>query len=84
MANGVVYTFDTTGFLDVLDAATGLPLLRRPMTVDAGAPAVSFTSGGIAIAYHTVFVAASEGGPAAGTPMNGYLIAYRPGAAPLP
>ena len=77
VANGVVYTFDTTGFLDAFDAASGALIMRRPMSADVSAPAVSFTSGGIAIAYHTVFVAASEGGPASGTPQDGYLIAYR-------
>ena len=77
VANGVVYTIDTAGFFDAFDAASGLLLARRPMTADAGAPAVSFTSGGVAIAYHTVFVAASEGGPEAGTPQDGFLIAYK-------
>ena len=77
VANGVVYTFDTAGFLDVLDAATGLPLQRRPMSADVQSPAGALTSGGIAIAYHTVYVAAS-GGPGNGLPADGFLIAYRP------
>jgi polyvinyl alcohol dehydrogenase (cytochrome) len=77
VANGVVYSFDTAGFLDAFDAVTGAPLMRRPMSADAQAPAVSFTSGGIAIAYHTVFVAASQGGPSSGTAQDGFLIAYR-------
>jgi polyvinyl alcohol dehydrogenase (cytochrome) len=77
VANGVVYSFDTTGFFDAFNQATGVLIMRRPISADVSAPAVSFTSGGIAIAYHTVFVAASEGGPAAGTPQDGYLVAYR-------
>jgi outer membrane protein assembly factor BamB len=77
VANGIVYTFDTTGFLDAFDATSGALLMRRPMTADAQAPTASFTSGGIAIAYHTVFVAASEGGPSSGTAQGGFLIAYR-------
>ena len=77
VANGVAYTFDTTGFFDVLDAATGIPLTRRPMAADAGAPAAALTSGGIAVAEHTIFVAASEEGNGAGTTENGFLIAYR-------
>ena len=76
-ANGVVYTIDTTGFFDAFDASTGLLLMRRPMSADAGAPAASFTSGGIAIAYHAVYVEASEGGPSSGTAQDGFLIAYR-------
>ena len=80
-ANGVAYTFDSTGFLDAFDSETGALLLRRPMTQDAGAPAASLTSGGIAVAYHTLFVAASEGGPSLPAPAsNGFLIAYRNGS----
>ena len=75
VANGVAYTFDTAGFFDVVNAATGLPIIRRPMTVDTQSPTGSLTSGGIAIAYHTVYVAAS-GGPGNGLPADGFLIAY--------
>jgi polyvinyl alcohol dehydrogenase (cytochrome) len=70
-ADGVVYTFDTEGFLDVLDAATGRPLTRRQMAADTGEPMVSLTSAGVAIARHTVFAAANGSS-------NGYLIAYQP------
>jgi outer membrane protein assembly factor BamB len=80
-ANGIAYTFDTAGFLDAFDSTTGALVLRRPMTADAGAPTASLTSGGIAIAYHTLFVAASEGGPMVPPPAsNGFLIAYRNGS----
>lgn len=85
-ANGVVYSLDTAGFFDAWDAATGLPLLRRPMAADTGFPNAALTSGGVAIADHTVFVAASGGGSTDGTgapalplPVNGYLVAYRLG-----
>ncbi|MGB8652393.1 MAG: PQQ-binding-like beta-propeller repeat protein, partial [Mycobacteriales bacterium] len=67
-ADGVAYTVDTTGCLDAFDAATGVPLLRRPMTADSGQPIVGITSAGVAIAYHTVFVEA-----------GGSVIAYRAG-----
>jgi polyvinyl alcohol dehydrogenase (cytochrome) len=78
-ANGVVYTFDTAGFFDAWDAASGTPLLRRPMAEDVQFPTAALTSGGIAIADHTVFVAAGGGGSssAPGLPVNGFLIAYR-------
>ena len=73
-ANGVVYTFDTEGFLDGFDAVSGATLLRRPMAADAGEPLLSLNSAGIAIARHTVFVAATaEAGSG-----NAYVIAYRP------
>jgi outer membrane protein assembly factor BamB len=81
-ADGVVYTLDGDGFLDVLSAVNGAVIMRRPMALDAGAPIFGLTSGGIAIAYHTVFVGASEGG--SGPLENGFLIAYQPGAPALP
>ena len=78
-ANGVVYTFDTLGFFDAWDASSGTPLVRRPMAEDTQFPTAALTSAGIAIADHTVFVAASGGGSssAPGVPVNGFLIAYR-------
>lgn len=75
-ADGVVYTFDTAGFFDAFDAATGLPIMRRQMSQDTSFPTGAFTSGGVAIAYHTVFVAAS-GGAGNGLPAAGFLIGYR-------
>jgi polyvinyl alcohol dehydrogenase (cytochrome) len=77
VADGVAYTFDGLGFLDVVDAATGLPITRRNMSQDTMFPTGSLTSGGVAIAYHTVFVAASGGVPESGAPQDGFLIAYR-------
>jgi polyvinyl alcohol dehydrogenase (cytochrome) len=78
VADGVAYTFDGLGFLDVVDAATGIPIMRRPMTLDTQTPMGALVSGGIAIAYHTVYVAAS-GGPGNGLPASAVLIAYRSG-----
>jgi outer membrane protein assembly factor BamB len=60
IADGVVYTVDTAGFLDAIDAATGAPLLRRPLSADSGQPAVGVTSAGVAVARHTVFVEAGS------------------------
>jgi hypothetical protein len=45
--------------------------LRRPLAPDTGAPMVQTSSSGVAIAGHTVFVAAS------GTGNEGYVVAYR-------
>lgn len=90
-ADGVVYTYDGNGFLDAFDAATGVPVLRRPVSADVGTSAANLSSAGVAIADHTVFVAASGGvgaitGGFAGSggpdlPAGGYLVAYRAPAA---
>ena len=73
-ANGVIYTVDFKGFLDAFDAATGLPLLARPLILgsDAQAPAVSW--GGVSVARNTIY--ASVGNP---VPGGGYIVAFRPG-----
>ncbi|MCA1825108.1 MAG: PQQ-binding-like beta-propeller repeat protein [Mycobacteriales bacterium] len=68
-ANGVVYTVDNWGFLDAYDASDGTLLLHRPLAFDAsdsGADVVGYSSAGVAIAHHTVFVAAGS-----------HLFAYR-------
>jgi outer membrane protein assembly factor BamB len=58
VANGVVYTVDSEGFLDAFDAATGVPLLKRSVSADAGAASAPGTSSsGVSIARNTVFVA---------------------------
>jgi outer membrane protein assembly factor BamB len=75
LAGGVFYTSDNTGLLDVLNAANGTILTRRPMTADVGPPVAALTSAGIAVADHTVFVAASSGNPLTG--QAGWIIAYR-------
>lgn len=76
-ADGVVWTVDSQANLDGFDAATGQPLVRRPLSVDAGAPVVNNTSSGIAIAEHKLFVAAGGAGYASTT---GYVVAYRAAA----
>jgi hypothetical protein len=60
--------------LDGFDAASGQVLVKRALSVDAGAPIVNNTSSGVAIAEHALFVAAGGAGYASST---GYLIAYR-------
>ena len=47
--------------------------MRRPLSVDAGAPVVNITSSGIAIAENQLFVAA---GGASYVSAAGYVIAY--------
>jgi hypothetical protein len=72
-AAGVVWTVDGESNLDGFEAATGVPLVRRPLSVDAGAPVANLTSSGVAIAEHNLFVAAG-GASYAATP--GVVIAY--------
>ncbi len=73
-ADGVVWTVDSAANLDGVDAASGTPLARRPLSIDAGAPVTNVTSSGIAIAEHELFVAA---GGLAYSAASGYVIAYR-------
>jgi outer membrane protein assembly factor BamB len=51
-ADGVVYTLDNAGFLDVFNAATGALITRRPLAADTGQPMVALSSAGVSIARH--------------------------------
>ncbi len=73
VANGVVYTVDLKGFLDAVDAATGVPLLHRPMFLQGPNPPTS-SWGGVAVARNTVYAAVGI----TGLP-TGLVIAFRPG-----
>lgn len=64
-ADGVVYTLDNVGFLDVFNATTGALITRRPLAADTGQPMVALSSAGVSIARHLVLVAASAGSAAA-------------------
>jgi hypothetical protein len=75
-ADGVVWTVDGASNLDAFDAASGQPLVRRPLSVDAGAPVTNLTSSGVAIAEHQLFVAA---GDLSYVSAPGYVIAYSTG-----
>jgi polyvinyl alcohol dehydrogenase (cytochrome) len=78
-ADGVVYTVDGNGFLDVIDAETGDTITRRPMTADAAIPTQGVTSNGVSIAEHTVFASVDEVPSVTGTAVAGVIVAYRPG-----
>jgi outer membrane protein assembly factor BamB len=68
-ANGVVYVMDNGGFLNAVDAATGVPLLKRPLTLDTGSSATDLGgSAGVSIARNTVYAAS---GP--------FVVAYKAG-----
>ena len=72
-ADGVVWTVDGDSNLDGFESSSGLPLVRRPLSADAGAPVANLTSAGVAIAEHQLFVAAGGASYASAT---GYVIAY--------
>jgi outer membrane protein assembly factor BamB len=68
-ANGVVYVMDNLGSLNAVDAGTGLPLLKRPLTLDTGRIASDAGgSAGVSVARNTVYAAAGE-----------FVVAYKVG-----
>lgn len=82
-ANGVVYTVDLKGFLDAYDAATGAPLLHRPLWLGANTGAApTFSWGGTTVARNTVYASVGVGLTSAGDGFpsmpNGFVIAFRP------
>ncbi|HEX8646702.1 MAG TPA: PQQ-binding-like beta-propeller repeat protein [Thermoleophilaceae bacterium] len=76
VANGVVYSLDTTGFLNAFEARTGALLAKKHLSSGGTRnPSGSMSWGGVAIARNTVY--ANTGLSSLGT---GYIVAYRPGA----
>jgi polyvinyl alcohol dehydrogenase (cytochrome) len=68
VANGVVWSVDSTGFLNAYDQSTGVPLAKRSLRDDTGVSMVeTTTSSGVAIARNTLYTAATT-----------FVIAYRP------
>jgi polyvinyl alcohol dehydrogenase (cytochrome) len=61
-ANGVVYVMDNLGSLNAVDAATGVPLLKRPLTLDTGGRFAADPGGsaGVSVARNTVYAASNE------------------------
>lgn len=82
-ANGVIYTVDLKGFLNALDAATGVPLLARPIPVgsDTGEDPPN-TWGGVTVARHTIYASVGIGITSAGEAFpsmpDGFVVAFRP------
>ena len=86
-ANGMLFTVDLKGFLDVYDAVTGTPILHRPMQLGADAATLTsppLTWGGVTIARNTVYASVGVGLTSAGLPSvpGGFVIAYRPMSIP--
>jgi polyvinyl alcohol dehydrogenase (cytochrome) len=70
VADGVVYTVDSLGFLDGFNAKNGLPVLKRPLLLDNGGDTSiigGLSSASVSVARHTLYVA-----------VGGRLVAYRP------
>lgn len=77
IANGVVYTTDLKGFLDAYDAATGAPLLHRPIVAGTGSLDPMLSWGGVAVARNTVYAAVGMTGLD-----NGYVVGFKLGGGP--
>ncbi|HWX97969.1 MAG TPA: PQQ-binding-like beta-propeller repeat protein [Solirubrobacteraceae bacterium] len=73
-AAGVVWTVDGGSNLDGFEASSGVPLVHRPLSADAGAPVANLTSAGVAVAEHEVVL---DAGGASYEPATGYVIAYK-------
>jgi outer membrane protein assembly factor BamB len=72
VANGIVYSVDFLGYLNAIDARTGITLLKTPLAMNGGDPDPSWA--GVSIARNTVYAAVGTGGGG-----NGAVIAYRLG-----
>jgi polyvinyl alcohol dehydrogenase (cytochrome) len=73
VANGLVYTTDLAGFLDVYDARTGLQLGKHPLVRGTGNPE-SLSWAGVSVARNTVYAAVGIRGQA-----EGHIVAFQPG-----
>lgn len=88
LAGGLLFTVDLKGFLDVYDAATGAPVVHRPMQLTADVATLTdppLSWGGVTVARNTVFASVGVGLTSAGLPSmpNGFVIAYRPTNVPF-
>ena len=75
VANGLVYTVDLTGFLDVFDARTGALLAKKPMAVGGSSSPASLAWGGVSVARNTIYAAAGIS-----SLEEGFVVAFRRGS----
>jgi hypothetical protein len=82
LANGLIYTVDLKGFVDVYDAPLGAPLLHRPLQL--GSDPATLTNpplswGGVTVARNTAYVSVGVGLTSAGLPSmrDGFVVAMR-------
>lgn len=71
VANGVVYTIDSSGALDMFDAETGIPLFSRPVSADTPQDACGSLGSGVAVARGKVYVTCDVGAQ-----QGGWTLAY--------
>jgi outer membrane protein assembly factor BamB len=77
-ANGVVYGITDAGSLVAVDALTGLMLVQRPISLDAGLRSCLGTGAGVAVARNTVYAPCDAAAiTTVGSP--GAIVAYRAG-----
>lgn len=76
VANGLAYTVDLHGTLDVYDTATGALVGKHPMAVGGTKTPLSVSFGGVSIARNTVYASVGTLGLA-----TGYVVAFRNGSA---
>ena len=76
-ANGVIYGITDLGMLVAVDAHSGLALLQRPISLDAGLRSCLGTGAGAAIARNTLYAPCDAAAiTTVGSP--GAIVAYRP------
>ncbi len=77
-ANGVIYGITDVGVLVAVDAASGLILMQRPISLDAGLRSCIGTGAGVAVARNTVYAPCDAAAVTTlGSP--GAIVAYRAG-----
>jgi polyvinyl alcohol dehydrogenase (cytochrome) len=76
VANGLVYTTDLAGFLDVYDARTGVQVGKHPLVRGSGNPS-SLSWAGVSIARNTVYAGIGIRGLS-----EGHVVALQPGGEP--
>lgn len=62
VANGVVYSLDWNGYLNGVDAKTGLPLLKAPLKLSEDDDRGEGSWGGVSVARNKVYAAIGTGG----------------------
>jgi outer membrane protein assembly factor BamB len=60
VSKGVVYSVDGAGFLNAVDAKSGVPLFKKSLSADVGTNAADASSQGVALARNAIFAASSS------------------------
>jgi outer membrane protein assembly factor BamB len=80
LAGGALYAINDAGFLVVVDAGSGRPIMQRLISLDGGFDHCLGVGAGVSVARNTVYVPCDAGGlnDLAGLPgPAGGLVAYR-------